>query len=149
MSEDLPPPPATVVIDASLLVAAQIETERHHAAALHWMREIEELRYRIVLANHTLAEFYAGATKGGRVPPAAARALVEDFAANADRVAALSTEDYLRATRRVAKRKLTSGIIYDAIIAQVARQHDADYIATLNGKHFEQIFPPGRVITPA
>ena len=136
-----------VVLDASLIIAASVAKERHHQAALTWLNDSINEGNEHVLVSHTIAELYAGLTK--HIAPRYARPIIEDQINLAAEIVELQTIDYTQAVQEVTASGLTSGIIYDAVIAQAARRIQADFIASLNRKHFERVWPPAQLIVPS
>ena len=138
-----------IVLDASVIVAAHVESDNLHGPAFEWMNEPLG-RDIIFLGAHTLAETYAALTKQ-RVPAMAAEAIVADLVGlvGPKHVVALDGQDYLQAVQRVARSGYTSGIIYDALLtAAAAEKVGATHIVTLNRRHFELIWAPGNLIVP-
>lgn len=135
-----------VVVDASLLVAASVEDDKKHDPARRWLaRAFQEDR--VIVITHTVAETYAGLTKN-RVPPAAARSIIQDLLRQVDRVVELRLPDYRLAVRQVAEAGLTSGIIYDALVVRGARKTRSTRIATINRKHFRLIWNEDDLFVP-
>jgi predicted nucleic acid-binding protein len=95
----------------------------------------------VAIAAHSLAELYATITavpKPWRFSAAEADEAVARVAQRFLPVTAGLT-DYLLAIRGVSDLGLTSGTVYDALIAQCAIQCEATVIYTWNVKHFRRL----------
>lgn len=65
-------------------------------------------------------------------------------------VTPLTARDYARALDAMAGLGLSGGVIYDGLVAQVARRLKADLLVTLNPRDFRRVWPEGaeRVCEP-
>ena len=74
--------------------------------------------------------------------PDALRLLEENFSARAE-VADFPPSERWSLLRRATTVGWTGGLIYDAEIVETANHLGADWILTLNRKHFERLVPEG------
>ncbi len=64
------------------------------------------------------------------------------------RVVALSATDYREAVSFAVDRGVTGPTFYDGLHVMAARKARADRIATLNTRHFAQLWPASQLIEP-
>jgi hypothetical protein len=64
-------------------------------------------------------------------------------------VKSLSAAQYVRLLKRLASEGHVGGIVFDAVIAEVARVAKADALLTLNVRHFRRVWSDAdRIISP-
>jgi predicted nucleic acid-binding protein len=137
-------------VDTNVLVAAADEDHLHHERAFRRLNGAD--RSRLHCAAHTLAEFYAVATRLPGKPPLSPEQcllMVESFASQMTTVT-LTASEYLATIRRAADAGLSGGLVYDALLLACARKCKADVIYTFNERHFARIAPDlaGRIQAP-
>lgn len=133
-----------VVFDTSVLVAALVEQHPLHERAFPWVRRMKEQEFEARVTTHTLAELYAVLTRlpvRPRMAPGMARRLVRESVEQVARVEAITPTDYQRVLDDMAELDLSGGVIYDAIVARVARRLAADALLTFNRKDFLRVWP--------
>ena len=133
-----------VVFDTSVLVAALVEQHPLHERAFPWVRRMKEQELEARVTTHTLAELYAVLTRlpvRPRMAPGMARRLVRESVEQVARVEAITPTDYQRVLDDMAELDLSGGVIYDAIVARVARRLAADALLTFNRKDFLRVWP--------
>ena len=127
--------------DSNVLVAASISGHPHHEASNARLALLQ--RGGGACATHTLAEAYNTLTaypKGYGVSPAEA-ALILQEASSVYTLVALTAKESLRAILDAARRGLTGGIVYDALLIACARKIDAKVVYTNNVGRFRLIAP--------
>lgn len=144
-----------VLFDTSALVTAVVDQLPNHEAALSCYRRFTIAARETAIAicsTHAIAECYATLTAlplGRRIHPGEASRLIEDNFLRHLEVMPLSTADYKAALAHVAGLGLRSGMIYDALHAQCAKQHRCDRIITYNTADFERLGTGGiEISTP-
>jgi predicted nucleic acid-binding protein len=136
-----------VLFDTSVLVAALLGSHPSHPQAISWLKRAKSGEIEFLVSTHTLAELYSVLSSlpvKPRIDPATAWRLINENVEAAAQPVSLTPEDYLQTIRRVAALGISGGVIYDAIIARAAEKSDADKLLTLNGSHFERVWPEGR-----
>ena len=141
------------LFDTSILVAALVRSHQRHADALPWLVRAQRGEVELVLAAHTLAELHATLTAlpvKPRISPETAERLREDNLPETTEIVALTVDDYHAVLRTLVERGLSGGVVYDALIARVAKNARVDRLVTLNGRHFQRAWPEGleRIISP-
>lgn len=127
--------------DTSVLIAAFWGGHANHEASIERFAKAE--KNHSSCAMHTLAEVYATMTAlpfKPLIPPEQVLLFVEEVRKRLSAVS-LEPEEYYETIRRAADRGLTSGGIYDALIASCAAKSKAEIIYTWNLKHFHSIAP--------
>ena len=61
------------------------------------------------------------------------------------RIVALSASDQAETVHEIASQGLSGGIVYDGLIARVARSEQVDVLLTLNERHFRRVWPEGPI----
>lgn len=137
-------------VDTSVLIAASDLGHEHFVPSrtlfLHMTPQIT------CCAAHTLAEIYGVLTrlpKGSRRTPDEAVLILDQVRSRTSQIA-LILDEYVRTIEFAATRRLTGGIIYDALLLACARQVEAERIYTWNVRHFRSIAPDlaERIVTP-
>src|SRR5690348_7915008 len=128
------------LFDTSVLVTAFWVNHPIHSACLHWLKQAKTGSIQGVIVNHTLAELYATLTAlpiNHRLSPQVIHQLITENLKSFE-VIPLSVDDYYQVINQMVNLNLTSGAIYDALIAQVAIKVNIDRLLTLNPKHFNR-----------
>jgi predicted nucleic acid-binding protein len=97
-----------------------------------------------VLATHSLAECYAvmtGMPVKPRLSPQKVRQLLRDNLETSFLIHPLTLDTYLAVLDAIAVHGLSGGIVYDALILQVARQAAVERVYTFNRNDFLRIAP--------
>ncbi len=137
-------PVVQILLDASVLVAASVESHPEHARALPWLQRIHAGDVVGIVAAHALAEVYAVLTRlpvQPRITPQLAQQVITHNIIDRCTIVALTPDDYAQILRDMADRGLIGGVIYDALAVYTARQARVDQIVTLNAKDFRRIDP--------
>jgi len=143
-----------VFFDSTVLIAGCIEVGAAGESAQRIMDAVADGRLRYIhTAWHCCLEFYAVATRLPeelRLTPAEARHLLEQELLPRMRVHQLpenARHDFLLQAERD---RAQGGRIYDAHIAEIARQAGAKIVVTDNRRHFTSLLPHDiRVLTTA
>lgn len=129
-------------LDTSVLVATFYGDHEHHDASLDlFLRFGKE---DACCGAHSLAEVYAiltGMPGKRRVGSDAAILFLEDIRENLQLVS-LDAQEYFRTLENAAKKKLTGGAIYDALLGQCALKANAEALYTWNTKDFLRLPSP-------
>jgi predicted nucleic acid-binding protein len=128
-------------LDSSVFVAAYYEDDKRHIESAALLSRYT--RSKLSTAAHSLAEVYAtltGMKGGGRVSVDLALLFIEDIRNNCI-VVSLDEDEYWDALRNCGSLGLTSGAIYDLLIATCARKAAAKTIYTWNRRHFDRLGP--------
>ena len=142
-----------VLFDTSVLIAALTQTHIHHVESREWLDCAQAGAFEWVLSTHTLAEVYATLTSMRLQPPILPRTayqLIEDNIIAHAQMRALSPDEYCELLDKLSASALIGGVVYDAIIAHVARLEAVDHLLTLNVNDFVRVFweNPNSVISP-
>ena len=145
--------PERIFFDTSVLVAAMIASHPAHGPGATWLLRARAGKFEGGVSTHTLAELYSVLTRypvRPRISPELAQRLIQRNLEGLQKVA-LSTEDYWQVLDCVSERKLSGGVIYDALIARAALVFKAEKLLTLNPKDFIRLGPPVAeiVVVPA
>lgn len=127
-------------LDTSVLVAAVLDYNEHHAACAAVVRSG---RHSIHL--HALSEIFAtltGGRLGFRVSPDKTVELIEGLLPSVQ-VATLTEREHLAALRETAARGVRGGAIYDYLHLVAARKVKATRFYTLNLGNFTAFHRPG------
>ena len=133
-----------VLFDTSVLVAGLIESHPAHEKAFSWLCRSGTAEIDFLVAGHSLAELYAVLTRlplSPKISPGIARRLIRENIEAFARIVTLSAEEYLEVLTNMTELNLVGGVIYDAIIAAVAKKSDCDILLTLNRKDFLRVWP--------
>jgi predicted nucleic acid-binding protein len=142
-----------VLLDTSVLVAAFLPNHNSHPESLAWVAAAKSGAVTLCAASHSLAEVFSVLTRlppRYAVAPAAAVVLIESNIVGVAKLRSLTPNQYARVIKRVAAERLAGGIVYDALIAEVARLEKVDFLVTLNPLHFRRVWPDAanRIISP-
>lgn len=143
-----------ILFDTSVLVAAMVRTHPAHAVAVTWLQKSKSGTHTGLVAAHSLAELYAVLTTlpvQPRISPAIAHRLIRHNVFNVLEIVPLSGEDYRAVLERLTNQEIAGGVVYDALILQVALKAQADRVMTLNEKDFRRIYPDlaDRIVSPS
>ena len=133
-----------LLLDASVLVAALVDTHPAHSRVFAWLSRARSGGAELIVASHTLAELYAVLTAypvWPRIAPATAQRLISDSVLAMVEVVPLSTADYQRVIGDLGGLGVTGGAIYDALIARAASKGGAEMLVTLNADDFRRVAP--------
>jgi predicted nucleic acid-binding protein len=142
-----------VLFDTSVLNASLSLSHVHHAETRAWLDRAQAGAFEWIVSTHTLAEVYATLTRmklQPRILPRTAYRLIEDNITAYARMRALSPDEYRDLLDQLSTRNLFGGVVYDAVIAHVARLEAVDHLLTLNVNDFVRVFwdNPSAVISP-
>jgi predicted nucleic acid-binding protein len=135
-----------VLFDTSVLVAAVVQPHPVHARAVHWLRRAKSKEFESFVAAHSLAELYAVLTTlpvSPRILPGTAWRIIREDVEAVVQAVSLSPREYGTAIQRMAEWGLSGGIVYDALIAQVAEKVRVQKLLTLNPEDFKRVWPEG------
>lgn len=142
-----------ILFDTSVLVAAIVTSHPAHASAEKALQRIKTGQDDGLVAQHSLAETYSILTRLPIQPKvsadAALRAIQQDVLAVFE-IVALTPADYAAVIEQLANRRMTGGIIYDALIMQAAIKAEAEQVLSLNRDDFVRIAPQwaDRIVAP-
>ncbi len=129
-----------VLLDTSVLVAALLKGHAHHAPAARWLAAAKSGIVGMVLSAHSLAELYSVLTRlPGKLSADTAWRLIEADLIKHATVRTLTGPRYVRLVRRLAVSNVVGGVVFDAVIAEVARFAKVDALVTLNAPHFRRL----------
>ena len=142
-----------VLLDTATLVAAMLPDHVHHPDAHPWLARGKAGSFEFLVSGHSLAEAYSVLTRLPRTPrisPSDAWSLIETNVTTHARLVTLSAGDYATLIADLARRRVTGGAVYDAVIARAAEQAQVDYLVTANEAHFLYVWPggAGRIVSP-
>jgi predicted nucleic acid-binding protein len=126
--------------DTSALVAAMVEEEEHHIAALKALASSRDA----FTSTHAIAETFATLTSGRlevQLTPAEAALVIDANVIRRLQIVHLGLSDYERAMRNSQTVGARGGAIFDMLHLQAARRGAAKRILTIHVRHF-QIFAP-------
>ena len=139
-----------VFLDTSVLIAAFVETDRRHAESRSLLLGLRPETSEC--GSHSLAEFYSVMTRLPiplRLLPEQAWLLLEEVC---ERVATvgLTPQEHFEELRRMARRGIRGGQVYDALLLACARKAGSERIYTLDLSHFRTLAPDlaDRIVTP-
>lgn len=121
-------------VDSSVLVAALVDSEKHHAACLALLRN-GQLRAHV----HALVETFNTLTGGRqlhRVPSSVAAEILESSVLPRVETVSLSASEVVSAMKEAEARGVRGGAIYDYLHLVAARRGKARRIYTLDGTDF-------------
>lgn len=117
-----------------------------HSRANPWLRRAVSGDIELVVAAHSLAEAYAVLSTlptRPRLSAADAWRLLRENVCTRARVVTLTAAEYADTLERMARAGLSGGVIYDALIARVARKAQVNKLVTLKAADFERVWPEG------
>ena len=130
-----------VRFDTNVIVAGILTDHQMHSVCRPWLNRAKNLEFQGLLSVHSLAEVYSVITrlpKPYRVSAEVAQRLMVDNLVSFERVA-LTGADYDEVLADVVRRGITSGGIFDALIARAAVVGRADSLLTFNAKDFVRL----------
>lgn len=139
--------------DTSVLVAAAVQTHRHHVAGFAAFRQVINGTHSGAVSTHGLAETFSTLTRLPVVPPIhpseAYRYVIETILTHCETIA-LTEKDYLAILEAGAKVGTRGGSIYDAIHLHCAEKAHCDRIYTFNLTDFVRIAPQlqNKIVSP-
>ena len=138
------------MFDTSVLVPALVEQHPNHIAAVDLLNRAHAGEFPWFIGAHSLAECYATLTarvKPFGIPPlVVAQTLNAGLLSSSATIVELSWTDYQRTIEKVANLGLSSGTIYDALLATAAQKAAIERLYTFNLKRFLQVWPEGSTI---
>lgn len=137
-------------VDSSLIVAALLGWHEKHGEARRWLERALDSGQPVVLPVHALLESYAVMTRLPAPHRIGARDAF-DLLSGTFRSTRISTPGQRRIwpwLEASARRGLSGGRTYDALIAESARQAGATHILTLNPRHFEDAAEGLEIVAP-
>jgi len=134
-----------VFFDTSVLVPALVDQLSNHQASFALFSSLAHSNeHKTYCSTHTFAEMYSVLTSlplPRRISSVEARMLIEESIFKRLQVVELGRKEYLDALENVSRRGLTSGIIYDALHVEAAKEASCSRIYTYNIDHFEALAP--------
>jgi len=130
----------SIYFDTSTLIAAMVEEEEHHDAALEALATSADG----FTSTHAIAETFATLTSGRleiQLTPEEAMQIVDANVIRRIRVVDLVLNDYQQAMRKSHKVGARGGAIFDMLHLEAARRGGAKRVLTVNVRHF-QVFAP-------
>jgi predicted nucleic acid-binding protein len=142
-----------VFLDTSVLFAALLKQHLSHTACVQWLQKVISHHVDAALACHSLAELYSTITRYPTQPRASGSFTWNLIARNVllhCELIELTKEDYITVLESNAVNEIIGGTTYDALIAHAFMKSGADYLLTLNLKHFRRILPAhaDRILAP-
>lgn len=136
--------------DTSILVPVFVSTHPHHEDSF---RVFEAASKRTSACGaHSLAEVYSVLTRLPLKPPISPESAATFISEIRQRltVLTLTGDDYFETIESAAKRGISGGRVYDALLLKCAEIADPETIYTWNVKHFQAIAPElaDRIRTP-
>lgn len=131
-----------VLFDTSVLTAAFLRKHEFHAAAAAWLVAAKSTAVEMFVSAHSLAELYSTLTRMPKplaIPPVQVWRMIEADILPQAKVRTLPASRYVRMIRRLADSGVVGGIVYDTVIAEVARLGKVEYLLTLDVPHFERV----------
>ena len=136
--------------DTSVLVPVFVTTHPHHEDSFRVFEAAS--KETSACGAHSLAEVYAVLTRLPLKPPISAESAATFTHEISQRlsIVTLGGDDYYETIDSAAKRGITGGRVYDALLLRCAESGDAETIYTWNVKHFQAISPglAARIRTP-
>jgi predicted nucleic acid-binding protein len=137
------------LLDTSVFVAAWVEAHARHEQAFPWLQRIRGADVKGVIASHSVVETYAVLSSlpvNPRITPSTAWALVEQSVLPFVETVDLVAKEVQQVVQRLSRHGLADGIIYDALIAEVAVKARAECIVTLNTGDFRRVSQGGSIM---
>ncbi len=126
--------------DTSALIAAMVQEEEHHSAALKALAGAADG----FTSTHAIAETFATLTSGRlqvQLTPAEAAQVIDANVIQRLRVVDIGLSDYQQAIRNSQTVGARGGAIFDMLHLQAARRGSANRILTINVRHFQAFAP--------
>jgi len=130
-----------VLFDTSTIIPVLLANHPNHKACMSWLAKGYQGDFQIGIPAHCLAEVYAGLTampSTPRIKPVFAAQAIDDLMKHAE-IIELTSLDYQNAIERCVLANLTSGVIYDSLIAIAAEKFKADCLLTYNRRDFSRL----------
>jgi predicted nucleic acid-binding protein len=130
-----------VLFDTSVIVAGLWLEHPEHQKCLPWLQQVQTQAIQGIICTRTLAELYRVLTSlpiKPRLSPRITKQLIDTNLKHFE-IIPLTTEDYQQVVEQMVKLNIMGGVIYDALIAQIAIKHNIDQIVTLNAKDFTRL----------
>jgi predicted nucleic acid-binding protein len=83
-----------------------------------------------------------------RIDPQRAVETIEESFVQRGELAVLDHDGYLQFIRTAPARGIAGGRVYDAVIAETAREANVDVLLTFNERHFRRLMPGIDVVIP-
>lgn len=132
-----------VCFDTNVIVAGILTDHQMHSMCRPWLNRAKNFEFRALLSVHSLAEVYSVITrlpKPYRVSAEVAQRLMVDNLGSFERIELMGA-DYDLVLADVVRLGITSGGIFDALIARAAIVGRADSLLTFNAKDFVRLGP--------
>jgi predicted nucleic acid-binding protein len=140
------------LFDTNLLIAAAFLNHEWNSLAAKQLERVFDKKIVGCICAHSIAEFYAVATRYPKTPMPAliAKEFLDDTLEHFE-IVELGAADYNAVIARVSNLNIVGGAIFDALIAQAALKAGADQLLTFNAKHFSRLGEDvaGIVVTPS
>lgn len=139
-----------VLFDTSVIVPALVDQLSQHPACFATYETYTSGTNHGFCSAHCLAECYAVLTAlplPRRITTDEALLLIKESVVGRLEIVSLNHAHYLDAITDVARRGLTSGIVYDALHVSAAIQVSCSRIYTNNLEHFRSICPTGIIVS--
>jgi predicted nucleic acid-binding protein len=120
-----------------------------HQKAFPWLKRAKANEFELIVASHTIAELYAVLSTlpiKPRITPLIARKLINENIELNSKIISLTPGEYKSVIKLISELGLAGGIIYDALIAMVAKKSKVERLLTLNINHFSRAWPGGEKI---
>lgn len=128
-------------VDSSVLVAALVDSERHHPTCLALLREGE-----LQAHSHALVETFSSLTGGRNLPrvsPSIAAEIIEATVLPRVKIVSLSARQIIHSMKEAESRGVRGGAIYDYLHLVAARAEKARRIYTLDASDFRSFHRRG------
>ena len=132
--------------DTSVLLPVIITQHPNHTKCLKTFEKAREKGKIATTTIHAYAELYSNLTRlpfGMNISPEKASEAILEHLGKIITPIDLETQDYIAAIRLCATKKLTSGVVYDALHIQAALKANADILYTANLKDFKRLYSKG------
>ncbi len=137
-----------ILFDTSVLVAAFIESHKNHTRSLKALQDVKSGKSKAFVSQHSLAELYSVLTNypaHPRLSPEAVETLISENILRDFQIVEMGQRDYQDTIKRVRKKQLRGGVIYDALILQAAVKKKVKTIYTWNPADFLRLAADGEV----
>ncbi len=128
------------LFDTNLLIATAFLNHEWNSIAASQVEKVLDHQIVGCVSAHSIAEFYAVATRYPQSPMPAlvAQEFLDDTLQHFE-IVELDALDYSAVVARVSSLNLLSGAIFDALIAQAALKANVDQLLMFNPKHFSRL----------
>jgi predicted nucleic acid-binding protein len=127
--------------DTSVLISAVLSEHKSHAIAASWLQAALTGKIHGMISPQCIAEFYAVLTRlplEPKILPGQVKHLIEQNLCYLE-IQILQLEDYQRAVSRLSDLGLPGGVVFDALLDEVAVRESADQLLTFNLKDFRRL----------